>query len=135
MSLEITQREREGIVILDLDGRLTVGQEAGALREAVLKLSADGRHNVVLNLEKVEYIDSTGLGGLVICFTTLKRDGGALKLLNLNRRNVELLVLTKLQTVFEVFNDEQDSVNSFFPGREIKRFDILSFVQQTRQEE
>ena len=135
MSLEITQREREGIVILDLDGRLTVGQEAGALREAVLKLSAEGRHNVVLNLEKVEYIDSTGLGGLVICFTTLKRDGGALKLLNLNRRNVELLVLTKLQTVFEVFNDEQDSVNSFFPGREIKRFDILSFVQQTRQEE
>lgn len=135
MSLEITQREREGIVILDLDGRLTVGQEAGALREAVLKLSAEGRHKVVLNLEKVEYIDSTGLGGLVICFTTLKRDGGALKLLNLNRRNVELLVLTKLQTVFEVFNDEQDSVNSFFPGREIKRFDILSFVQQSRQEE
>ncbi|MBK7928840.1 MAG: STAS domain-containing protein [Bryobacterales bacterium] len=135
MSLEITQREREGIVILDLDGRLTVGQEAGALREAVLKLSAEARRNVVLNLEKVEYIDSTGLGGLVICFTTLKRDGGALKLLNLNRRNVELLVLTKLQTVFEVFNDEQDSVNSFFPGREIKRFDILSFVQQTRQEE
>lgn len=135
MSLEITQREREGIVILDLDGRLTVGQEAGALREAVLKLSAEARHNVVLNLEKVEYIDSTGLGGLVICFTTLKRDGGALKLLNLNRRNVELLVLTKLQTVFEVFNDEQDSVNSFFPGREIKRFDILAFVQQSRQEE
>ncbi|MBN8733829.1 MAG: STAS domain-containing protein [Acidobacteria bacterium] len=135
MSLEITQREREGIVILDLDGRLTVGQEAGALREAVLKLSAEGRYKVVLNLEKVEYIDSTGLGGLVICYTTLKRDGGALKLLNLNRRNVELLVLTKLQTVFEVFNDEQDSVNSYFPGREIKRFDILSFVQQSRQEE
>jgi len=116
-------------------GRLTVGQEAGALREAVLKLSTEGRNNVVLNLEKVEYIDSTGLGGLVICFTTLKRGGGALKLLNLNRRNVELLVLTKLQTVFEVFNDEQDSVNSFFPGREIKRFDILAFVQQSRKEE
>jgi anti-sigma B factor antagonist len=135
MGLEITQREREGIVILDLDGRLTVGQEAGALREAVLKLSTEGRNNVVLNLEKVEYIDSTGLGGLVICFTTLKRGGGALKLLNLNRRNVELLVLTKLQTVFEVFNDEQDSVNSFFPGREIRRFDILAFVQQSQKDE
>lgn len=135
MGLDITQREREGIVILDLDGRLTVGQEAGALREAVLKLSTEGRNNVVLNLEKVEYIDSTGLGGLVICFTTLKRGGGALKLLNLNRRNVELLVLTKLQTVFEVFNDEQDSVNSFFPGREIRRFDILAFVQQTQKDE
>ena len=135
MSLDISQREREGVVIVDLDGRLTVGQETGALREAILKLSTEGKNNVVLNLEKVEYIDSTGLGGLVICFTTLKKGGGALKLLNLNRRNVELLVLTKLQTVFEVFNDEQDSVNSFFPGREIKRFDILAFVQQSQSEE
>jgi len=135
MSLDISQREREGVVIVDLDGRLTVGQETGALREAVLKLSTEGRTNVVLNLERVEYIDSTGLGGLVICFTTLKKGGGALKLLNLNRRNVELLVLTKLQTVFEVFNDEQDAVNSYFPGREIKRFDILAFVQQTQSEE
>ena len=135
MSLDISQREREGVVIVDLDGRLTVGQETGARREAVLKLSTEGKTNVVLNLEKVEYIDSTGLGGLVICFTTLKKGGGALKLLNLNRRNVELLVLTKLQTVFEVFNDEQDAVNSYFPGREIKRFDILAFVQQTQSEE
>jgi len=135
MGLDISQREREGIVILDLDGRLTVGQETGALRETILKLGTEGRNNVVLNLEKLEYIDSTGLGGLVICFTTLKKAGGALKLLNLNRRNVELLVLTKLQTVFEVFNDEQDSVNSFFPGREIRRFDILSFVQQSQSEE
>ncbi len=135
MSLDISQREREGVVIVDLDGRLTVGQETGALRETVLKLTNEGRNNVVLNLEKVEYIDSTGLGGLVICFTTVKKNGGALKLLNLNRRNVELLVLTKLQTVFEVFNDEQDAVNSFFPGREIKRFDILAFVQQTQGNE
>lgn len=135
MSLEITRREREGITILDLDGRLTVGQETGLLRETILELAGAGTSNVVLNLEKVEYIDSTGLGGLVICFTTLKRAGGALKLLNLNRRNVELLVLTKLQTVFEVFNDEQDAVNSFFPGREIKRFDILSFIQQNEAEE
>ena len=135
MSLDISQREREGIVIVDLEGRLTVGQETGALRETVLKLSTEGKNNVVLNLEKVEYIDSTGLGGLVICFTTLKKGGGALKLLNLNRRNVELLVLTKLQTVFEVFNDEQDAVNSYFPGREIKRFDILAFVQQSQSDE
>lgn len=132
MSLEITERLREGIVLLDLDGRLTVGEETGALREAVLKLNTANRNNVILNLEKVEYIDSTGLGGLVICFTTLKRGGGALKLLNLNRRNIELLVLTKLQTVFEVFNDEQDAVNSFFPGREIRRFDILAFVQESQ---
>jgi len=134
MSLEITRREIEGVVLLDLDGRLTVGQETGLLRETILELAGSGVAKVILNLDKVEYIDSTGLGGLVICFTTLKRAGGALKLLNLNRRNVELLVLTKLQTVFEVFNDEQDAVNSFFPGREIKRFDILSFVQQNQDE-
>lgn len=132
MSLEITRREVEGIVVLDLDGRLTVGQETGTLRETILELAGSGVTKVILNLEKVEYIDSTGLGGLVICFTTIKRAGGALKLLNLNRRNIELLVLTKLQTVFEVFNDEQDAVNSFFPGREIKRFDILAFVQQNQ---
>jgi len=67
---------------------------------------------------------------LVICFTSLQRTGGALKLLKLNRRNLELLLLTKLSTVFEIFNEEQDAINSFFPDRAIKRFDILSFVQQ-----
>jgi anti-sigma B factor antagonist len=72
------------------------------------------------------------LGGLVISFTSVKKSGGALKLLNLSRRNIELLVLTKLTTVFELFDDEQDAVNSFFPNRTIKKFDILSFVQQQR---
>jgi anti-sigma B factor antagonist len=90
---------------------------------------------VILNLEHVDYIDSTGLGSMVICFTTLQKAGGSLKLLKLNRRNIELLLLTKLSTVFEIFGDEQDAVNSFFPEREIKRFDILSFVQQERERE
>ena len=85
---------------------------------------------MILNMAGVDYIDSTGLGGMVISYTSLKKAGGALKLLNLNRRNIELLVLTKLTTVFELFDDEQDAVNSFFPNREIKRFDILSFVRQ-----
>ena len=67
----------------------------------------------------MDYIDSTGLGGLVISYTTLKKAGGALKVLNLSKRNIELLILTKLSTVFEVFDDEQDAVNSFFPNREI----------------
>ena len=87
--------------------------------------------NVIFDLEHVDYIDSTGLGSMVICYTTLKKAGGTLKLLNLNKRNIELLLLTKLHTIFEVFSDEQDAVNSFFPDREIKRFDILSFVQRT----
>jgi len=70
----------------------------------------------------------------VICFTSLQKVGGGLKLCSLNRRNLELLLLTKLSTVFELYNDEQDAVNSFFPTREIKHFDILSFVQQQTDE-
>src|SRR5579871_520696 len=128
MSLDIRESSREGVEILSLKGRLTVG-EASAVREKVNEVAAAGKINVLLNLEHVEYIDSTGLGALVICFTSLKKAGGALKLVNPNKRNIELLLLTKLHTIFEVFTEVQDAVNSFFPGREIKRFDILSFVQ------
>jgi anti-sigma B factor antagonist len=130
MALEIHQREREGILIFDLSGRITVGPEATSLREALRGLSGGVARNVLLNLAEVDYIDSTGLGALVVCFTTLRRQGGKLKLENLNRRNIELLVFTKLTTVFELFNDEQDAVNSFFPDREIRHFDILSFIKQ-----
>ena len=129
MSFEISQSEREGIFILSLKGRLTVG-EASQLREKVNELIGAGHTNVILDLSQVDYIDSTGLGSMVICFTTLKKANGALKLLNLNKRNIELLLLTKLHTIFEVFSDEQDAVNSFFPGRDIKHFDILSFVKE-----
>ena len=132
--MEIQQREREGVVILDLKGRLTVGQPATQLRSAITKVSGAGSNKIVLNLEDVDYVDSTGLGSLVICYTGLQKSGGGLKLLKLNRRNLELLVLTKLSTVFELFNDEQDAINSFFPDREIKRFDILSFIQSQEQE-
>lgn len=128
MALSLSRREREGVVILDLKGRLVAGEEATALRDRVKEL-ATGPVSMILNLEGVDYIDSTGLGGMVICFTTVRKAGGTIKLLNLSRRNVELLVLTKLETVFEVFADEQDAVNSFFPDRELKKFDILAFVQ------
>jgi anti-sigma B factor antagonist len=130
MALDIQEREREGIVILDVKGRLIVGESVSSLREKVRELTDDGKANIILNLAEVDYIDSTGLGGLVISFTSVKKSGGALKILNLSKRNVELLVLTKLTTVFEVFMDEQDAINSFFPNRQIKKFDILSFVQQ-----
>ena len=134
MSLEIRETDREGIAILALKGRLTVG-EASSIREKVNELLPTGKKNVIFDLGQVDYIDSTGLGSMVICYTTIKKAGGALKLLNLNKRNIELLLLTKLHTIFEVFSDEQDAVNSFFPDREIKRFDILSFVQQQEGEE
>jgi anti-sigma B factor antagonist len=134
MSLDIREREREGVIILDLSGRLTVGDEVSKFRERMHQLIDAGRRNIVLNMEKVDYVDSTGLGAMVMCFTTLQRAGGKVRLLNLTRRSIELLVMTKLTTIFEVFNDEQNAVNSFFPDREIKRFDILSFVQQQKDE-
>jgi len=135
MALDIQQREREGITILELKGRITVGPEASALREKVAALNAAGRRKVVFDLAGTDYIDSTGLGALVMCVTTLRKNGGNMKLLNLNRRHIELLVMTKLATVFDLFTDEQDSVNSFFPDRAIKTFDILSFVEQMKNEE
>ena len=132
-NLEINRRTKEGITILDLKGRLIVGEGAVRLREAINAEAAQGIIKIVLNLEHVDYIDSTGLGSMVICFTTIQKAGGSLRLMKLNRRNIELLLLTKLSTVFELFGDEQDAVNSFFPDREIKRFDILSFVQQHKE--
>jgi anti-sigma B factor antagonist len=129
MALDIVESAREEVTILTLKGRLALG-ESNTLRERVTQLAAAGKHNIVVDLGAVEYIDSTGLGILVICFTSLKKVGGALKLVNPNKRNVELLLLTKLHTVFEVFTEVQDAVNSFFPDRQIKHFDILSFVQQ-----
>ena len=132
MALDIQQREREGITILDLNGRITVGPEATALREKVAELSAAKAWNLVLDLAGADYIDSTGLGALVMCATSLRKSGGNVKLLHLNRRNIELLVMTKLATVFEIFIDEQDAVNSYYPDRESKAFDILDFVQQMK---
>ena len=131
---DIQEREREGITILDFKGRIAAGPEASALREKVAEVTAAGKRNLVLNLAGVDYIDSTGLGALVVCVTGLRKLGGNMKLLNLNRRNIDLLVMTKLDTVFEVFTDEQDAVSSYYPDRKIKAFDILSFVQQMKKE-
>ena len=135
MSLDIQERERESVVILDIKGRLTVGQAATILRDRISSLISAGKLQVIINLAHVDYIDSTGLGTLVICFTSLQRAKGGLKLLDLNKRNLELLLLTKLSTVFELFNDEQDAINSFFPNRDIKHFDILDFIQHHPGEE
>jgi anti-sigma B factor antagonist len=135
MALEIQQREREGITVLELNGRITVGSEASALRDKCTQLAAEGKKNLVLELSKVDFIDSTGLGALVMCATGLRKTGGNVKLVNLNRRNVELLVMTKLATVFEIFTDEQDAISSYYPDRKIKTFDILDFVQKMNTEE
>jgi anti-sigma B factor antagonist len=134
MSLEIDPKDREGIVILELKGRITMGDEVTAFRQKLRDLAQIANSKVLLNLQHVDYIDSTGLGAIVMGSSAIRNTGGVIKLVNLNRRNVELLVATKLATIFEIFNDEQDAVNSFFPGREIKGFDILEFVKMQKQD-
>jgi anti-sigma B factor antagonist len=135
MSMEIQRREKEGVTILDLKGRLAVGESCTMLREGVNEQVTQGHKQIILNLQQIDYIDSTGLGSMVICYTSLQKMGGGLKLVNLNRRNLELMLLTKLSTIFQIFPEEQEAVNSFFPEREIKHFDILSFVQQNKDVE
>src|SRR5216683_1935553 len=135
MSLEIQQHVGEGIVVLEMQGRITLGKEATAMREKVAELIAGTTRNLVFNLAGVDYIDSTGLGALVMCVTTLRKAGGNVKLVNLNRRNIELLVMTRLATSFEIFTDEGDAVGSYYPDRKIKTFDILEFVNKMKTEE
>jgi anti-sigma B factor antagonist len=133
MAFEIHERETEGVLILDLDGRLVAGDAAAALRERCKSLKSGSK--VILNLKEVHFIDSSGLGTLVACHSTVEQGGGELKLLNLTERSAQLMVLTKLSTVFQIYEDEQMAVNSFFPDREVKRFDILEFVQSQENEE
>lgn len=132
--MQIVEREREGIVIVDCTGQLVAGASTGVVRERLSQLVAAGSIQLILDLGGVTYIDSSGLGALVMCFSTARRAGGSMKLLNLSRRSIELIVLTRLEMVFEVFDEEQSAVNSFFPDREIKKFDILSFLQQHKTE-
>src|SRR5260370_4226195 len=135
MSLEIQQGGRAGVTVLEMKGRITLGKEATALREKVAELAAANVRNLVFNLAGVDYIDSTGLGALVMCVTSLRKAGGNVKLVNLNRRNIELLVMTRLATCFEIFTDEGDAVGSYYPDRKIKTFDILDFVSKMKTEE
>ena len=135
MSLEIQQRDNEGITVLEMKGRITVGKEATALREKIAELTAANVRNIVLNLAGVDYIDSTGLGALVMSATTLRKTGGNVKLVNLNKRTIELLVMTRLATCFEIFADEGDAVGSYYPDRKIKTFDILDFVNKMKTED
>jgi anti-sigma B factor antagonist len=134
MSLEIEQHEREGVVVLTMKGRITMGKEATALREKVAALSAAGSRNLIFLMTGVDYIDSTGLGALVMSASSMRKNGGNVKLVGLNRRNIELLVMTKLATIFEIFTDEQDAINSYFPDRKLKTFDILNFVNEMKKD-
>jgi anti-sigma B factor antagonist len=135
MDRRITHCEKEGIRILDLRGQLKAGDSESTLRSAISALARDNVVNIVLNLAEVTKIDSDGLEALVLCHTQVRKGGGALKLARLNIEHLSLNVLTKLNTVFEVFVDEQDAVNSFFPDRATRHYDILEWVQEEEREE
>jgi anti-sigma B factor antagonist len=113
MSLKINTREVAQVTILDIEGRIILGDEIGSLRTAVHKLIAEGKKKIILNLAGVEYIDSSGVGELVGCYTTVRSAGGELKLLNLTQKVNDILYVTKLYTVFDIKDDEFTAVKSF----------------------
>lgn len=113
MTLQATTRESNGVSIVDLSGRITLGEGSSTIREMVRDLLGKGQKKILLNLADVNYIDSSGLGELVSAFTTVRNQGGELKLLSLNKKIRDLLQITRLYTVFEVFDQEAAAVASF----------------------
>jgi anti-sigma B factor antagonist len=111
--MKVSTRQVDGVTILDLSGRITLGEGSVQLRDAVRDLLAKGQKNVLLNLGDVNYIDSSGIGELVSAYTTARNQGGELKLLNLTKKVHDLLQITKLYTVFDVKDDEASAVASF----------------------
>jgi anti-sigma B factor antagonist len=114
MALNITSGEAEGVAVVWLDGRIVLGEETVALREKVKGLLGEGKKKLVLDLKKVTFIDSSGLGALVAAHASAKSSGATLRLCNLGSRTHELLQITRLVTIFEVSNSEADAVSSFF---------------------
>lgn len=112
-NLSITQRRNESVTILDLKGNIRIGEGSIELKQMVRDLVEKGETNILLNLADVGYMDSSGLGELVAGFVKLQRIGGSLKLLHLTKRINELMVITKLLTVFDVYEDEAEAVKSF----------------------
>ena len=113
MSVKISTRQVDGVTVLDMSGRITLGEGSVQLRDAVRDLLGKGQKHILLNLGDVTYIDSSGIGELVSAFTTAKNQGGELKLLNLTRKVHDLLQITKLYTVFDVKDDEASAIASF----------------------
>jgi anti-sigma B factor antagonist len=111
--MQIDQRATGDVVVLDLKGRITMGEGDELLKDKVNSLVNQGHRKIVLNLAEVPYIDSAGLGEIVRTYTTVSRQGGSLKLLNLTKRITDLLSITKLLTVFETFDSENEAVRSF----------------------
>ena len=111
--MQIVERKNSDVTVLDLKGKITLGEGDELLKDKVNSLVNQGHKKIVLNLAEVPYIDSAGLGEVVRTYTTVSRQGGSLKLLNLTKRITDLLSITKLLTVFETFDSENEAVRSF----------------------
>lgn len=113
MNLRATNRDIGDTTVVDISGRITLGEGSALLRTLIRQLLDQGRKYIVLNLSDVTYIDSSGIGELVSSFTAVKKEGGELKLLHLTKKVHDLLLITKLFTVFDVHNDEEKAIGSF----------------------
>src|ERR671915_570036 len=111
--LNIKERQAGDITILDMDGKITIGEGSVALRTAIRRLLEEGKKKILLNLAGVGYIDSSGIGELVSSYTAINKEQGQLKLLNLTQKLQDLLAITKLLTVFDVYEDETEALNSY----------------------
>jgi anti-sigma B factor antagonist len=113
VTMKASNRQVNGVTVVDMSGRITLGEGSVVLRESIRDLVAKGQKKILLNLGDVTYIDSSGIGELVSAFTTVRNQGGELKLLNLTKKVHDLLQITKLYTVFDIKDDETSAVGSF----------------------
>ena len=111
--LDIRERQAGDVVVLDMSGKITIGEGSVALRSAIRRLLEEGKKKILLNLAGVGYIDSSGIGELVSSYTAINKEQGQLKLLNLTQKLQDLLAITKLLTVFDVYENESDALNSY----------------------
>lgn len=113
MSVKLTSRQVGDVTVIDAAGRITLGEGASAFRDTIREYAGKGNKKLLLNLSDVSYIDSSGIGEMVSGFTTVTNNGGQLKLVGLSKRIKDLLQITKLYTVFDVYDDEAQAVRSF----------------------
>ena len=111
--LKISERQEGDVTVLDMDGRITIGEGSVALRSAIRRLLEVGKKNILLNLAGVGYIDSSGIGELVSSYTAINKEGGQLKLLSLTQKLQDLLTITKLLTVFDAYDTEAEALSNF----------------------
>ncbi|MCU0239090.1 MAG: STAS domain-containing protein [Pyrinomonadaceae bacterium] len=111
--LNITERQAGDVTILDMDGKVTIGEGSVALRNKIRSLLGEGKKKILFNMSGVGYVDSSGIGELVSSFTAVNKEGGTLKMLNLTQKIQDLLAITKLLTVFDVYENEGEALSSF----------------------